>query len=157
MSPILFASRLLPLLLALVACAAAAPPVPPAPPEDEPIEVFFARFQKAVRSGDREAVAALVRFPLAGIEADRATFFADHYMPLLGEGPFRNALLDGTPAELEEGDDGSYAFVAIVGYDANGEVVTDEEGVAETESAMVLIFRPDGAGSWQLTEIQLAG
>jgi hypothetical protein len=143
------------LLLFFFACAAA--PAAQEAPGGETIEAFFARFQEAVRGGDPEAVAALARFPLAGIEADREAFSADYYASSFGEGPFRDALLAASPDALEAMDDGSYRYMALVGYTEEGEVVAGDAPEAAYESAMILVFRPDGEGGWYLGEVHFAG
>ena len=146
------------LALALVACASpsgAAPSAPAsvAPPADEPIEAFFARFQAAVRDDDLDALAAMTRFPLAGAEVDREAFVNDLYPAYLQAGDFRDALLAASPDALEPTEDGGYRYQALVAYSEEGEAV--ENG--DYESAILFVFAPDGAGSWQLAEVWFAG
>lgn len=156
---------LLGLLVVVAACAAepeapavpaspaSAPPAPTEAAADEPIEAFFARFQAAVRDHDLDALTAMARFPLGGAEADREAFVSDLYPAYLQEGDFRDVLLAATPDDLEPTDDGGYTYQALVNYNEDGEVV--EHG--DYESAVIFVFEPDGAGSWQLTEVWFAG
>jgi hypothetical protein len=157
---------LLSLLLACAACTrpageaqpvpsllAASTAAPDASSDDEPIEVFFARFQAAVRDRDLDALTALARFPLVGAEVDRGAFVRDLYPSYLEAGPFRDVLLAAEPGDLEPMDDGSYRYQALVTYNEEGEAVKD----GEYESAILFTFRPDGEGGWYLAEVWFAG
>src|SRR5690606_40133770 len=107
----------------------------------------------AARDRDLDALAAMARFPLGGAEADRDAFVSDLYAAYLQQGDFRDVLLAATPDDLEPTDDGGYTYQALVNYDEDGEVV--EHG--DYESAVIYVFEPDGAWSWQLTEVWFAG
>lgn len=108
---------------------ARAPALPAAPAAD--FAAFWPRFQTAVRAG-REPTTALTRFSGDLRREDFGTAFEAAF----GE-PFRARVLALTPRDFRRDGTARQATV-VVGYDADGAIVPQDEAV--TESAVVLRF-----------------
>ncbi|HEX8384947.1 MAG TPA: hypothetical protein VF576_02130 [Rubricoccaceae bacterium] len=107
-------------------------------------DVFWGDFRAALRLGRPANVEALAAGPAVGrSEAARAAFAE----------PFRSGLLALTPRDLTRDGDARVAR-AVVGYDAEGNVVPQDE--ADTDSAVVLRFEVVGGG-WRLVRVDLPG
>lgn len=120
--------------------------------DEVPIEMVFAQFVEAVRTGDAGAVAAFVQFPLdAGVPVERDAFLSEFYPNYLGEhdASFARIVAEATPEELEPLDDGRFQYMAL------------DSGWCEEEpecsgAAMIFYFAREGE-TWRINEIQFAG
>lgn len=110
---------------------------------------FWPEFLRAVRSGP-EAVAALTAFSDA---LPRDAFDETLYPAAFEDEAFRAGVLDLTARDFRR--EGTRRVVAVtVGFDADGEVVAEDEAV--TESAAILAFDVVD-GTYRLVRIDLAG
>ncbi len=110
---------------------------------------FWPTFQSAVRR-DRAAVAALAAFSDGFTRAD---FDAMLYEAAFGGGPFRDGVLALTARDFRR-DGTRRQSAVVVGYDAEGQIVPQDEAL--TESAAVLTFDVVG-GAYRLVGVELAG
>lgn len=129
--------------------AAATPATAPAPD----FRAFWTSFRAALRTGRRATVAPLALVGPGGIAPaewpDLATAFLDD--------DFRTALLALDATALRRDGDARVA-TGVVGYDAEGRVVPQDE--ADTDSAVILRFEiVAGADSlaWRLVRVDVAG
>ena len=125
--------------------AEAGPAAPSVPAAD--FTAFWPRFKAAVRAG-LEPTMALAQFSPDFPREDFGTTFEAAF----GD-PFRSRVLALTPRDFRR-DGTAREAMMTVGYDAEGEIVPQDE--AETESAVIVRFDVvDGA--YRLVSVQLAG
>ena len=131
-------------LLAATA-GAASPPEPAA--QAASFQAFWPRFKDAVRAG-AQPTAALARFSVDLRREDFGATFESAF-----GAPFRGPVLALTARDFRR--DGTAREVTVtVGYDAEGQVVPEDE--AETESSVVLRFDVV-EGAYRLISVALAG
>ena len=90
---------------------------------------------------------------MVGLEASDAGTVSEQLSPLLDDPAFRDGVLALTPRDFRRAATSRTATV-IVGYDADGTVVPQEE--AETESSLTLRFDVL-EGEYRLVGLEVAG
>lgn len=149
------------LVLALAACATdePAPPatsdpatigVDAAAADDTDLDRFFARFQEALRDGDRGTLLALTDFSQSDTmtEDEFTTGYLDNLLDR--DSPVRARILAASPDELTPDEDGRRVL----------EVYESEEDAAGNtlyESLTVLSFGQNAAGQYRLVDYFVAG
>ena len=118
----------------------------PAAPD---FRAFWPRFQAALRTGADE-VAALAR--LGGGGVPRAQF-DEVWAGALRAGPFRDGVLALSARDFRR-DGAAREASVVVGYDARGRVVRQDEAVRD--SALVLRFEPV-EGTYRLARLAVTG
>ncbi|MFN3597851.1 MAG: hypothetical protein ACK41D_11340 [Rubricoccaceae bacterium] len=149
------------LALALAACATDPPAAPaggatpdPAAQDtaaaDTDLDRFFARFQEAVRDGDRAALLALTDFSQGGTLTEDE-FAANHLGALLDPAsPVRARVLAASADELTPDEEGRQVLEVF-------ESEQDAGGNTLYESLTVLSFGQNAAGQYRLVDYFVAG
>lgn len=118
-------------------------------PADPDFRTFWPEFRRAVESGP-DAVRQLASFSGRLGEAAFDEWLHD---AAFGDGPFRSRVLALTPRDFER-DGTAREVLILIGYNADGDVVPEDE--AETESSVSLRFEVVG-DAYRLVEISPAG